>query len=279
MKTRLGMVLSAFTLMMCVGCALMKSDEERNEVTGRYYWVTSDGWSVTNIEQANVSTNNAVKTSDVYVTCYPFIQVYRIEDRKVFNCRWTGRLNDWDWKESTTIENTWAAMFEVFEQLPNSLGQSEKPPKPLASSPVVTVTTMGWSAFATPSSEAFTWSRWTALQWAGVSDEVPSEIETFRQTVEQVLFAPEYKKKYRSYLRAVPLFTDADYDAEKDTPWIDFKNTRYHARNAMQYPYLLIPISGWGSPFPTAKKYTPGDRFKVCDGERYFVIETFEGDR
>ncbi|MCL2104915.1 MAG: hypothetical protein FWH21_07690 [Kiritimatiellaeota bacterium] len=32
MKTRLGMVLSALALMMCAGCALLKSDEERNEV-------------------------------------------------------------------------------------------------------------------------------------------------------------------------------------------------------------------------------------------------------
>ncbi|MCL2104805.1 MAG: hypothetical protein FWH21_07100 [Kiritimatiellaeota bacterium] len=32
MKTRLGMVLSAFALMMCSGCVLMKSDEEWNEV-------------------------------------------------------------------------------------------------------------------------------------------------------------------------------------------------------------------------------------------------------
>ena len=85
-------------------------------------------------------------------------------------------------------------------------------------------------------------------------------------------------KNYNSYLRAVPLFTDADYDAEKDTPVIDFKNTRYHVRNAMQYPYLLIPISGWGSPFPTAKKYTPGDKFKIRDdyyGDYYYLIETF----
>ena len=279
MKTGLRIGLSVLALMMGAGCALMKSDEELNEVTRRYYWVESDGWSVVNIEQASVSTNNAVKTSDIYVICYPFIQVYRIEGRKIFNCRWTGRLDDWDWKELPTIENTLTATFEAFGQLSNSLGKSERPPKPLVSSPVVTVTTMDWFAFAIPSSDAFTWSLGTARQWAGTPEEVPEAIETFRQAVEQVLFAPEYKKNYRSYLRAVPLFTDADYDAEKDTPWIDFKNTRYHARNAMRYPYLLIPISGWGSPFPTAIKYTPGDRFKVRDGESFFVIETFKGEK
>jgi hypothetical protein len=209
---------------------------------------------------------------------FPFLQTYRIADRKVFNCRWTDRLDDWDWSGAEVVVTKWFAMRQASRQLPNRLEQSDRPSKPLKHGSAVTITSMGCDFGRPPSlPEYVTWGNWGARQWIGTSDEVPAEIETFCQAMTQAVSVPEYVKSYRSYLRAVPLFTETDLLAEKDTPLIKLKKTHYHTRYAVQHPYLLIPIPKQEPPFPFIQEYTPGDKFKIREDECYFLIETFIG--
>ena len=281
MRMRLGIGLNVLALMMCAGCAFMSEraelwDEWRNEVVSGDVWGVSEGHYVINLEQANVLTNNTAQRVDVYVDSSPLLQAYRIAGGKVFNCRW---INDDNSYRVVTPETR-----KAIRQLTNRLEQQDISSQPLASDSVVTITRMSWSAF-TP--RAFrltlpTWSYWDVCQWVETSDKAPAVIETFRQAIEQAVSAPECKKNYRSYLRAIPLITKEALEAEKDTPLIDLATTRYHVKNAVGYPYLLIPIPGRGTPFySTARKYTPGDKFKVRygrDGEYYFLVETFKGE-
>ena len=271
MKKGLGIGVSVLALMMCAGCAFMSERAEwQNEVVSGNVWDIADGHYVINLEQASGSTDNAVRSGDVYIESGPFLQAYRIEGRKVFNCRWV----NCGYSNHVVTPETCKAI----GQLPNWLEQNDTLPKPLASSPVVTLTEVSWNAFAPPSPETFTWSRWTARQWVGTPEEVPEEVETLRQNITQAVSAPECVKKYRSYLRAVPLITKESLEAEKDTPLIDLEKTRYHAQCSLAKPYLLIPIPERKSPFPTVRNYTPGDKFKVSyrDGY-YYLIETFQG--
>jgi len=301
MKTRSGMVLSAFALMMCVGCVLLKSEEEWNEVVCELTKRTTghfEGFYMTCVEQTNGSADTALKTSDVCIVCRYELQVYRIEGNTIKNYYWSDYVRygvevlqeDDDkqtaWKECQHLIDKLWTMRKALEQLPSRLGQVETHSQPLENSPAVTITKIHSDFFFAHKfgvlTEATNWNNWAAWQWAGVPEEVPEGIEAFRQNAVQVASAPKYARSYRSYVRAVPLFTQEALEAEKDTPLIDLEQTRYHVRSAMRYPYLLIPVPERKSPF-YFKEYTPGDKFKVRydnNGEPcYFLIETFIGNK
>jgi hypothetical protein len=131
---------------------------------------------------------------------------------------------------------------------------------------------------------AVQWGVWWARKWLGTPDGVPPEVGAFRQAVAQALTLPEYERCYPSYVRAVPLFTEEEIEAEKDTPTI-IGGVSYHIAYATRYPYALIPVPEKESPFPAGQAYTPGDRFKVRHADYgeglppYFLIETFRGNR
>ena len=276
--------ITVVALMMCAGCARMAERAEwreivRNEVVNPDTWGLGTGHFATNIERTNVVTNNTGKKVDVYVCTGPFVQSYRIEGRKVFNCRWVDHV-------TVNTSATW----ESFWQLSKRLEQNETDTKPLTNEPVVTITEIGhfprtsledyYPYPYSPERGFVTWSYWSARQWAGTLDKVPAEVEGFRKTIEQTVSAPEHVKNYRSYVRTVPLITKEALEAEKDTPLIDLKKTRYHV--TLGYPYLLIPVPERRSPFPAVRNYTPGDKFKVqyeYNGKMYdYLIETFQGE-
>jgi len=250
--------------------------------------------SVSCFEQMGASTDNALKTSDVYVNSEPFIlQMYRIEGRKVFNCRWITNFDDQH--DFTTDEERWTdneayhtfcykrrAMWETLNKLPNKLGEIDASESLLGEASTVVVTSMNWVYEIPPPPElgCVMWGVWGVRQWTRMPSELLlAEVEAFCQSITQVLSAPKYLKKYRSYLRAVPLLTQEALEAEKDTPLIDLKKSPYYVRRATTIPYVLFPVSGSGSPFPAVRGYKPGDKFKVRnefeDEPCYFLIETF----
>ena len=296
-KTALGVVV----LMAGSGCVILKSDEDRNEVVRDIRQMETDpsygfcDFSVTciGVEQKTVSAGDVATVSDVLITCSPaMLQGYRIEGRKVTDYRWSDYISRWFREDSVTrkIPNKREdflykriAMGEAHERLPNRLYQNRTRPQPLGGEPALTVTRMGSTFLARLApKEAVYWGNWIVWQWAGVFMETPAEIETFRQSAAQVLSDPKYARQYRSYLRAVPLFTEEELEAEKDTPLLDLRMARYHAWRAVQYPYLLIPVPERQSPFPAVGNYTPGDTFKVrCDHDGkpyYFRLDTFAGE-
>jgi hypothetical protein len=284
--------ITAVALMMWAGCVMFKSDEERNEVVYEFDYADYPfGFHLTCIEQTDASTDNALKTSDVCIISGVFLQAYRIEGCSITNYRWSDYIR----RGFSEFESVGGNKFESFleqmyimhqthKQLPNKLRQDETYLQPLENDSTVEVTVMtnGREPLITPfvSQEAIYWDNWTTWQWAGVSNEVPAEIETFRHSIAQIVAAPKYARNCRSYLRAVPLFSKAELAAEKDTLLIDLSQTLYHAQRAVRYPYLLIPIPEKKSPFPTVQKYTPGDKFRVRqkykDEEYYYLIETFK---
>ena len=302
MKTWIRIAATVLVLMAGSGCVILKSDEDRNEVVRDVRRIDTDPacanchFSVTciEVEQAATSAGDASAVSDVLITCSPgMLQGYRIEGRKVTNFRWSDYLLCWIQKDSATRETQREpeiflrkeiAMREAHEELPSRLYQNRTRLQPLGGEPALTVTRMV-SKFLigrfTPE-EAVYWGNRTVWQWAGTHGDTPAEIETFRQSAAQVLSDPKYARQYRSYLRAVPLFTEEELEAEKDTPLLDLRMARYHAWRAVQYPYLLIPVPERQSPFPAVGNYTPGDTFKVrCDHDGkpyYFRLDTFAGE-
>ena len=273
MKQILKMMVCVTTLSVLGGCAMVKTDEERNEVLRSNYRIEADGHLVINIEQSNVSANNTSKQSDVYVQSAPLLQTYRIEGRKIINCRWVDTGVDLEWPDKVHPVILW----QTLQQLPNKLlEQNGTSSNLLENNSAVTITAMRWD-LDSPIPEA--WAQWTALQWTGAHEEVPATVKEFRQTIINAVSKPKYVKKYRSYLRAVPLFTKEALDAEKNTPLVKLDETSYHIRNAVRYPYLLIPVPEKKVPFPAMQEYNPGDKFKVqyYGSEAYYLIETFKG--
>jgi len=121
------------------------------------------------------------------------------------------------------------------------------------------------------------WEGWCVLKQTGSFDEMPSNINALHKVVTQALSSPEHTRNYPSYLRAVPLLTAEELEAEKDTPVINTEKARYHVQFATRLPYALVPVPEKESPFPNIRKYTPGDKFKVKYGDGYMLIETFKG--
>ena len=284
MKRIVKIVLGVCALTMIgAGCALVDEEGSRNEVLRSYLRYVADGAGVICVEQERVSTdNNVSKISDVYTCCDSRLQAYRIENRKVVNYRWSDSpYYSQDKAIMADYDAFWGKVDPLYKtlcQLPNRLEQDMILVRTLGNCPTVTVTQMGW--FLGDPMFPHAWLYWGALQWTGTHEEAPAEIEEFCQAVAEVFPALQYARKYRSYLRAIPLFTDADIEAEKNTPLINENRTRYHVRRAIQHPYLLIPVHEQRSPLPN-RSYRPGDKFKVkCEwgGKAYyFLIETFKG--
>ena len=303
MKTKTKVVCwcaaTAVVLIMYAGCAMFQSDEERNKVVSQVSRAEKEalfGTQVAIIEQTNISADNALKTSDVYVRNSNFLQAYRIENHTIMNYRWS-EYRRYEFHDSATDNETRPerrdhitysdklyAMHKAFWQLPNRLEQNEIHFQPFGNATVVTVTEMCVNNFLPiPQKSGVKWGNWAAWQWAGTFDEAPSAIETFRQALEQIVSVPKNEKSYGSYLRVIPLFTKEALEAEKDTPLIDLKKVQYHVLFALRHPYLLIPVPEQKTPFPAVRGYIPGDKFKVqChdDGTPYyFLIETFTGQK
>ena len=262
---------------------------ERNEVVQSFCRIQAEGISITCIEQVGVSTN--VNVSDVYIECAPFIlQTYRIENNKIVNCRWSDHfddsrdfLTDEKYRDACdgheNFRNKQRAMRSAFLGLPNRLGQNDTPSVSLNGGQVVMVTEIGWTLGIphSPQLGFVQWGFWETRQWTGVPEESPVEIGTFCQAITQAVSSPECGKRYRSFLRAIPLLTDADLERERDTLLIELEKARYHAQYATGRPYVLFPVPERRSPFPAVRGYKPGDKFKVKKGDGYFLIETFKG--
>ena len=276
MKERnvLMMVGVLMAVVVCAGCAILERVVYPNEAV-RFFHKSRDigtcgGESVICIEQITVSTDNALKVSDVYVNSSAFLQTYRTEGCKVFDYHCSGHL------DNPCGEDERNAYSEKIIAVWKKQAQYDTSPKQLTGDSFTKVTQMSWSVSSEP-----TWSHWATWQWIGTPEEVPAEIETLRHYTEQVVTVPKHAKKYRFYLRAVPLFTEEELEAEKDTRLIDRKKLRAHARLAIEHPYLLVPVPRGGSPFTSARKYTYGNKFKVRAGynnEAYYLIETFTGE-
>ena len=285
MKTRVRIVEITLALMMCAGCALFKTEKERNEVVA----ITSQSQGYPNSFGVTciVSTDNVLKTFDVCTVSSPvMLQAYRIEGCKISNYRWSNYLrkgfSETMEEEHEAFAEKYATMRNTYGQLPNRLGQSDTLPQSLNDGPVVAVTEM--NSYSPFSVKGFiTWNDWNMWLWTGSPNEVPTAIEAFRKNAAQVVAMPEYAMTHRAYLRAIPLFTEEALAAEHDTPLISIGKTRYHARFALSHPYLLVPVPERKSPF-YFKGYSPGDKFKVRQknnkGEPfYFLIETFKGEK
>ena len=96
----------------------------------------------------------------------------------------------------------------------------------------------------------------------------------YSQNIRAALALPDIRS-YPAYLRAIPLITEADLAAAKDLPLIALEKTRLNVHYAVRAPYIVLPIPPKRSPFPTLKKFTPGDKVKVNYEGGCFLIETF----
>ncbi|MCL1919852.1 MAG: hypothetical protein FWG50_02055 [Kiritimatiellaeota bacterium] len=255
-------------------------DEGRNEVVKLILQYEAEGENITYIEQASISADE-VTIVDVHVESRPFItQAYRIGNRKILSCQWSGRVPN-EYKNAHGGDETYwsklTALWDTFRELPNRLAQDNACRQPATNG--VTVTTMGWAQGLPASSDSgfAVWYPWTVRQWSCSPDEVPEAIGAFLKSIAQAVSKPEYAKHYRAYLRAVPLFTEADLELVKDVPLIDLAQTRYHAQRAIHHPYILFPVPEQRTPFPNVPEYRHGDKFKVRAGDNYFLIETFRG--
>ena len=301
-KTLCWCAVVSVALMMCAGCALFKTDRERNEVVSRLDEEKNTFWGygsfgLTCIEQTTASADTGLKVSDVCIQ-YPslMLQVYRIEGDKVVTHHWSEHLlygmyhlqcdnnQRAAWDECQTLIDKIRAMREAHKRLPNRLGQSETFPQPQEKSSIVTVTHMELTedSFRDTKGVVHPSVCWAARQWAGTPNDVPEEIEAFRQNALQSVSVPEYRGYYSSYVRAIPLLTKEALEAEQDTPLLG-RGQRYQVKAALQYPYLLIPVPE-GRPPVSITGYKPGDKFKFkvlqnCNGVPcYFLIETFKGE-
>ena len=235
---------------------------------------------------------------DVYVFASIYVlQTYRIENNRVFNFRC---LNYRDLDEHTIYRDLDTA-HEAIRQLSSMMQQEDQLRQPLPeNNPRVTVVNMNISSpiYSTPFPSGYiAWYDWRVCGWTGTPEDAPEIIRILCQNAMQVTSLPsqscadDYEilspstersalslpdiKNYPSYLRAVPLFTEKELGAEKDTPLIDSAKTRKNVHYAVQYPYTLFPIPPGRSPFPTVLNYTPGNKFKVSDEGGLFLIETF----
>jgi len=245
------------------------------------------------IEQKEASPDNGV---NVWVEAQRVLQTGRIEGRTLQDFKSLNFLElrqDEDW-------HTYGAAYDAIQQFPNILDIHEETFQPLENVSVTTVidiqcSGLGFGEFL-PDHEVL--HNWRTRKWTGPTDELPTEIEAYRQRLTQLMSLPRVSfesvyisfrkyearaaaalpdtREYPAYLRAVPLFTQEALEAEKDTPLIDLETTRNHVRLAVKHPYVFLPIPQKRLPFPTVKTFTPGDKFKVDHPEGgCFLIETF----
>ena len=279
MKTMMGLSV----LLTLAGCYSEKKewqDTVRNEVTDATKRTARNGGTVYMIEQ-RMPASDALRVCDVvFINPSHLLQRYHIEGHTVINYH---HLLRHDAKVDMPEEKYYSAFtiflnldrldtipervkegfdFKELERLNMSAALS-------GDSPILTVI----EAYSNRRDESFGVRKWT-----GATNGVPSVITAFYQNVIQKTSLPEYAKSYPSYLRAIPLLTEVDMEAEKDTPVIDSEKARYHTEWAIFSPYTLIPIPEKKSPFPAVRKYAPGDKFRVNYWDKWFLIETFKGE-
>ena len=293
------------------------SSINRNEVVYSFDRILAEGIGVSCIEQTTVSTDGYRVSDVYVDAAPFIVQTYRIGNRTVTDCRWIYCLDDRsDFvsdEEYQTSRNAYKnfrdkqwAMRDVFRLLPNCLEQDSTPPQLSSYSSMITVTSMGWDgpggppvpyeegitvwdyegarqwAYLSDKDKAdfkpfCTWNHWGVWRWAGDIMETPAEVTAVCQALRQMVSHPEYKKHYRSYVRAIPLFTKEDIETERNTRLIELEKLPCYVQYSVRSPYVLFPVYGWGRPFPMVRKYKPGDKFKVREGGNYFLIETFKG--
>ena len=275
-------------------------DEDINEVAIDIYRGKSLP-DVTYIERKVTSSNNAERY-DIYVlNAWRTLQTCCIENGVLLNFR---SLNSFDLGvyegEATKTAN------KLIMQLPNVLQQDTESFDYPADIPAITIVKVFFSSehphpFISQKPErgnSIAWTGdWWALKWVGTPNEAPTEVEAFCQsmakeeashgemrmdafktmrprTARAAVALPDIRN-YPSYLRAVPLITEEDLEATQDIPLIALEKTRLNVHYAVKAPYIFLPIPPKRSPFPTLKKFTPGDKVKVNYEGGSFLIETF----
>ena len=275
------------TLFMMTGCRNQRTDEWNNEIACSYSRIQG---SYGNIYLFEEESSQISGSHDITVMSLPYLfQNYRVDGDTITHCYFlTNGTSAFD-ALLDTFNSKDHSVFDVLPPQSKLLTSDETIPSPLSNSSRVTIVAMKrglWSPEELSEAEGMVgWNYWLVRNWIGFSDKALPEIDRIRQTVTQTLVSPEYRRHYPSYLRAIPLFTEKEVEAEKDTPTIDFRTARYHTQLAVGLPYTLIPVTEKGSPFPIIRKYSPGDKIKVLvEGSLsfsgkpcYYLIETFKG--
>lgn len=280
MVRTMGMI----TLLMLAGCENREKRERldgfNNEVLMAIRRVRGQGVGVRCIEREDPEAQG---NHDVLLQHSAHVlQSYRIEDHTVtqFYCA------ELDYESMLDcVGNEYCHTFGLIWQLPNALKPDSAPVVILDGHAAVTIVDMGWSIGISKEKPpnflegAVLWDDvWFTWKWAGDAHDVTPPIEVYQQRALQAVCLPEHRKEYPSYVRAVPLLTQEDMEAEKETPLIDLEKTRYHAKCAVAHPYTLFPVPEKRSPFPAVKTYAPGDKFSVISRSGFFLIETFKGE-
>jgi len=299
LKEKTKQIMTVTALLVLAGCCGHDREEapfdklRNNELVYTLAWsgLTSDGTAVEFVEK--VSANNGIRVC--HAVCYDGdnLQAYRIEGRNVVTYRYLkDSLSVVDDAETflrmtiRKLENPHAfsgdkSMEKYYaEQTEKVSGQINA----VASGDMLGILPQeGLRVMYAGTGYAFAFSSFRKETREWVSSEVPLAVEAFYQRVLQETSKPEHKRSFPSYVRAIPLFTEEELAAEKDTPVFDWEKAGYHVLYACRYPYALIPVLENDSPFPSVKTYVPGNKFKVSregygDGEPpYFLIETFAG--
>ena len=281
MKTAMGLSV----LLTLAGCDNrgQRDDEFSNEIVASHSMWRNKESRVYYFEKKDPKSP---EVRDVFLLrASHLLQIYRIENRTVTQCYFL--TND-----DSALDIIGQECFSVFNallRLPNIL----KPDRAVSFNseerhPVTIVNTR--SGFREIDLDMLNqkdfveWNGLWAWKWTGTSNETPAEFDMFHQMALQSFSSPEYARDYPSYVRAIPLFTEAELEAEKDTPIIDLseplkdaKRGHYHVVYAIGFSYALIPVPENRSPFPAVRKYTPGDKFKAENLGRWYLIETFKG--
>ena len=224
MKTMMKILMSMIVLFLITGCRGRLPDEYKNEIVRSLVWL-GQGETMYYIEKKDPQ---ALENKSVFLWYSPpMLQVYRIEGQAVTQCSFvTNRTL------AGVVEEECRPAFMAIRQLPNILNQDKKI-SPTFGENYLTMVNMQTGLWVQDSPFAkgmIEWHGQWVRKWRGGPDDAPVEIETFYQSLTRAISSPEHKRGYRAYLRAIPLFTAEEQEKEKDTPIIDLKETRYHAR-------------------------------------------------
>ena len=196
-------------------------------------------------------------------------------------------------------------MLIIASKLPNMLNQTGMVRIEEAENPCVTIIDMTRDIGTirterSPFENEFMWDRLWIRKWVGAIEDIqqegahareqilrswtelrlpepiPEGHAGFRQRLADVICVPECARACPAYIRAVPLFSEEDREAEKDTPLIKVERGTPEWL-AIVYPYLLFPVPPDWQPLSSAENYALGNKFKVREGGNYYLIETFRG--
>jgi len=296
MKAMMKVTMGLSVLLTLAGCrereelASAYDNEVANEVAFAFFRGRGGGSGLYYFEERCPQNPGAY---EVFLSCSPHsAQAYRIENYTVTRYRFLTRSDNRPSEDAlyALVMQGDRFMSEIFQQLPNTLKLDGAAYQVSNDDHCVTIINMENKA---PDSDApfledmvNSHGRWIR-KWVGSPKDIPTEINAFRQRVVQVLSASESAIDYPAYIRAVPLLTKEELDAEKATPLIELgrlvpRQFPKLAQCAVGHPYVLFPVHEDKQLFSRVKDYTPGDKFKVrrkgYDGKMcYYIIETFAG--